>query len=127
MPLLTIVIGILLCLVGLGGYVLTEMRSWTALIPAILGGLFLVCGFLARALPQARKHFMHAALLVAIVGLLGSGRMLAKASGTSPDPSGPALVAQVRVGANAATAGLCLALLGLGIRSFVVARAKRAD
>lgn len=60
-----------LFLLGVGAYVATGMRSWTALIPAIAGGLLLVCGYVALN-PAYRKHAMHGAVLVAILGFAGA-------------------------------------------------------
>ena len=67
----TIVFGMLLTLLGLAGYFLTGASSSTALIPAIFGVLLLVLGFLARS-EAARKHAMHAAATVALVGCGGA-------------------------------------------------------
>lgn len=115
MPLAAIVIGVLLAAVGLGGWMLTEMRSWTALIPAILGGFLILLGVVSRWKPNLRKHLMHAAMGVALLGLLGSGRMLAAGAGSG---------FSVRMGANAATAALSAVFLALGLRSFIEARRK---
>ena len=67
----TIVFGMLLTLLGLAGYFLTGASSPTALIPAIFGVLLLVLGFLAH-FEAARKHAMHAAATVALVGCGGA-------------------------------------------------------
>lgn len=64
--------GVLLIVVGLVGYFVSGMASWTALIPAILGILFVVCGLLARAKDSLRKHMMHAAAGISLIGLLGT-------------------------------------------------------
>ena len=66
-----IVFGMLLTLLGLAGYFLTGASSPTALIPAIFGVLLLVLGFLARS-EATRKHAMHAAATVALVGCGGA-------------------------------------------------------
>lgn len=67
----TIIFGLLLTLLGFCGYFLTGTSSFTALIPAAFGVLLMVLGFLARA-ESARKHAMHAAAAVALVGFLGA-------------------------------------------------------
>ena len=67
----TIVFGLLLTLIGLCGYFLTGTSSFTALIPAAFGLLLLSLGFIARS-EGARKHAMHAAAAVALVGFIGA-------------------------------------------------------
>src|SRR5688572_22398344 len=67
----TILFGLALTVLGFAGYLLTGTSSFTALIPAAFGLLLLVLGFLARS-EAARKHAMHAAAAVALVGFLGA-------------------------------------------------------
>src|SRR5688572_2306182 len=67
----TITFGLLLTLLGLAGYFLTGTSSVTALIPAIFGLLLVVLGFLARS-EGVRRHAMHAAAAVALVGCIGA-------------------------------------------------------
>lgn len=122
MPASAIIIGVLLNIVGFTGWLLTEMKSWTALIPAILGLILVLLGVFSLMQPGLRKHLMHAAMLVALVGVLGSGKMLlrsAESAGAKPSP--------VRMGANASTAALGMIFLALGIRSFIQARRQRTN
>ena len=73
MPLLAIVIGSLLTLIAIAGYVIGAMgdyASWTALIPAFAGVPILVFGILARANPDLRKHMMHGAVVFGLLGAL---------------------------------------------------------
>lgn len=42
-------------------------RSWTALIPALFGVVLLVCGLISFK-PAARKHAMHAAAGISLLG-----------------------------------------------------------
>ena len=65
----TIVFGLLLTFLGLGGYL--AAGAPTALIPAFFGIIMMVLGFLARA-EHMRKHAMHAAAAVALIGLVGA-------------------------------------------------------
>lgn len=67
----TIMFGALLTLLGVTGYFLTGTSSVTALIPAFFGLILLVLGFLARS-ETVRKHAMHAAAAVALVGCAGA-------------------------------------------------------
>ena len=61
MPKITIGLGILLILLGLGGYFGTDAKSFTALIPAFVGVPLLLLGCLALK-DNLRKHAMHAAV-----------------------------------------------------------------
>ena len=65
-----IVFGLLLAILGVAGYVISPV-SVTALIPAFFGIILLVLGFLARA-EALRKHAMHAAAAVALIGFVGA-------------------------------------------------------
>jgi hypothetical protein len=71
MPLVTIVIGSFLTVAGVIAYAMTDAASLTALIPSVVGILMLMLGLLARA-DNLRRHAIHAALVVALLGALGS-------------------------------------------------------
>lgn len=117
MPSITIVFGILLTLLGLGGYFLTGTSSFTALIPALFGLLLLVLGFLARS-DSVRKHAMHAAVTVALVGFVGASYGLLRTPfGLRP---GIAIFSQI---AMALLTGIFVALC---VKSFIDARRARA-
>ena len=60
--------GIFLILLALVTYSATGFVHTTALIPAIFGVLFVVLGSLAER-ENLRKHMMHAAALIAILGI----------------------------------------------------------
>ena len=68
MPLLTRITGGLLIAIGLLGY----LCSWaiTALIPLFIGAPLLGCGLIGRE-GDLRRHFMHAAALLSLMGALG--------------------------------------------------------
>ena len=112
----TIVFGLLLTLLGLGGYFLTGTTSVTALIPAIFGLLLLILGFLARS-ESIRKHAMHAAAAVALVGCAGALFSLLRAP--------LATRAAIAVFSQAAMVVLTALFVGLCVRSFVAARRAR--
>ena len=94
-PSTSIAIGVALIIVGLAGYFLTGAVSLTALIPAAFGLVIALSGLLARD-ARKRKHAMHAAVVVALLGFLGSVRGLlqigAVFDGTAARPA--AIVAQ---------------------------------
>ena len=114
----TLYTGIALIVLGIGGYVLSGAASVTALIPAIIGALFVLLGLLGRK-ESARKHVMHAAILLAVLAVGGTFRgitgVLLWLGGTSPERPMAVVV-------QAITALLCIALVVGGIRSFLAAR-----
>lgn len=97
--------------VGLIGYFASDSRHWTALLPAILGALLVVLAFLAMRSETNNRHFMHAAMLVA---LLGIGGTLPRAMRIG-DGGSAAVVSLI-------TAIVLVAYLVFGIRSFRNAR-----
>lgn len=72
---LTRAYGYLLIVLAVFGYILSGMASFTALIPAIFGGLALYCAHLAEN-EQYRMHAMHGACGVGILGLIGNFKAL---------------------------------------------------
>lgn len=118
---LTTIIGALLVATGVLAYVLTATSSVTALIPAFVGGLLLICAAVASR-PKLHRHGIHAALVVALVGALGSSMNVIK-------------VGQLLTGAAERPAAiitslilfvLCVGYVIVGVRSFVAARRARA-
>lgn len=121
-PKLSINIGILLTLLGILSYILTDFVSVTALIPAFFGIVFAGLGFLGNSKESMRKHTMHAALLLAILGLGGSFSglvsLIGAISGTMPDRPAAAISQSIM-------AVLCIIFLIAGIKSFIAARKSR--
>ncbi|MGF1449752.1 MAG: hypothetical protein ACFB20_10090 [Opitutales bacterium] len=108
-------IGAALDIVGVAGYIATDMQSVTALIPTILGTLMIVCGFLGMK-PQFLKHAMHAAAVVALLGIFGTARSpLALFSGE----------VETRVYFQVATLILCGLFMLVAVQSFIAARKRR--
>ena len=120
MPSITIALGVALIIVGLAGYFLTGAVSLTALIPAGFGVVIALAGVVARD-DRMRKHAMHAAVLVALLGFLGSVRGVlqigALLDGTAARPA--AVVSQTIM------AVLTLGYIVVAVRSFIQARASR--
>ena len=114
-------VGLLLMVLGIGGYVMTGMASPTALIPAAFGMVISGLGYYGRH-ESTRKVAMHIAMGVAMVGMLGSITGLL---------SMPALLSGAEVARPAATisrslmAVILLVYLAAGIRSFRTARRGR--
>src|SRR5262249_3235266 len=72
MPPVAMVFGVLLILLGMGGYfgVEPEKQHWPALIPTFVGGPLLLLGILGQR-EHLRKHAMHAAAALGLLGFLG--------------------------------------------------------
>ena len=119
MPSTAIACGTLLVLIGILGYInglMTNHESVTALIPAFVGIVLLLLGIFARKSEGLRKHLMHAAVLVALLGFLASaGRLVTKLGELTYSA---ALVSQVSM------ALVCLLFVILAVKSFIDARKK---
>lgn len=117
MPSTAIVCGTLLVLIGILGYVnglMTNHESNTALIPAAVGIILLLLGVFARMREGLRRHLMHAAVIVALLGFLASaGRLVSKLGELSYNA---AVVSQVSM------ALVCLLFVILAVKSFMDAR-----
>ena len=121
MPLTAVVCGLLLIGVGILGYTLSDAENpVTALIPAGWGILLLIPALIALAKESARKHAMHAAATVGLIGfLLAGGRLamvLAKGGGST--------LGQISLGAMAV---ICLVFVILCVKSFIDARRSRTQ
>src|SRR5688572_2296110 len=98
------------------------MVSPTALIPAVFGVLFCILGAVARD-PGKRKHTMHAAALLGLLAVLGSGRALTK---IAPLMAGEPVERPSAVIAQAIMAVLGIIFVALCVKSFRDARRGRA-
>ena len=121
MPSITIALGVILVILGLAGYFLTGGVSLTALIPAAFGLVIAVCGVIARD-ERKREHAMHGAVVVALLGFLGTVRGLlqigAVFDGSAARPA--AVISQ------SIMAVLTLGYIVVAVRSFIQARRRRA-
>jgi hypothetical protein len=118
MPSTSIISGILLIIIGVIGYVYGMSNdgtaSLTALIPALFGLVLAGLGAAARAKENLRKHLMHAAVTVGLLGfLMTAGRLVMNLSRITLNA---ATVAQI------AMSLVCLIFVILCIKSFVDAR-----
>jgi hypothetical protein len=118
----TVAFGVILLVLGIAGYFGTGMVSITALIPAVFGVLLLVLGVIARD-PGKRKHAMHFAAMVGLIGFAGSVGGLIKFFSLL---SGQPVERQSAVIAQAVMAILMIVFVGLCVRSFIEARRSRA-
>jgi hypothetical protein len=109
--------GIILIVLGLASYTLTGRTSVTALIPAIFGAVLLVLALIARN-ESARKHVMHAAVAIGLIGALASlGRAIPAV--INGDAGRPAVIVQLIM------AVLLLIYVAFGVQSFIAARRAR--
>jgi hypothetical protein len=117
MPGTTRLFGLLLIVLGVASYVTTGMTSITAMIPAFFGAALVICALVARN-ESARKHAMHAAVALGLIGALaalGRGVPAAMSGGASR----PAVISQLAMGV------LMLVYVALGVQSFIAARKAR--
>ena len=117
----TIWFGIILILLGLVGYFGSGGVSVTALIPAGFGVVLTALGFAARS-DSSRRHAMHAAAALGLLGFLGTVPGLLQlptllAGGNVARP--PAVISQ------SIMALLMVLFVGLCVKSFIDARKAR--
>lgn len=119
----TIGFGVVLILLGVGGYVGTGMQSATALIPSIIGVILAALGAWALN-PPSRKLAMHIAVVIGVLAIFGTFRGLISAfrwmGGT--EPARPAAVA-----VQAITAVLMIIFVIMCVQSFIAARKNRGS
>jgi hypothetical protein len=117
MPNTAIWAGRLLVLIGIIGYaygLYGGNASPTAFIPAAFGIVLMLLGHLAVRSEGGRKHLMHAALVVALIGfIVPAARLISKLS---------ELTLNAAVLSQLAMAAVCLVFVLLGVRSFAAAR-----
>lgn len=120
----SIVLGIVLILLGLGGYFGTDRESVTALIPAFFGVPFFLLGLFGLR-EERLKLTMHIAVVLALLGLVGSARGL---PGAWTLISGGEVERPMAVWVQTAMALLCAVFMVLAVKSFIdVRRARAAD
>jgi hypothetical protein len=117
MPTTAIGCGLSLILVGIAGYVYGIWggnASVTALIPAFFGLVIALLGAVAKSNENLRKHLMHAAVLVGLLGfIIPAFRLLSKLGD---------LTLSAAVVSQLAMALICLIFVILCVQSFVNAR-----
>ncbi len=119
---ITIGFGIGLIALGLAGYFGTHQVSITALIPAFVGLPLLVLGWFALQ-DKWRKHAMHAAAIVGLLGFIGACyplvRLLWSLLSSIERPAAAIMQALMAI--------ICAAFVALCVKSFIEARRSRAD
>lgn len=121
MPLITIVCGVILIMIGFVGYIYGMSNgnaSLTALIPALFGLILAALGAAAQTMEDMRKHLMHAAVTVGLLGfLMTAGRFVMRLN---------QLTLNAATAAQIAMSLVCLIFVILCIKSFVDARRNKA-
>jgi hypothetical protein len=122
MPSTSIISGVLLIAIGIIGYVFSIVdgnTSLTALIPAAFGLLLLIFGFIAKSNENLRKHLMHAAVLIGLLGfIIPTVRLISQMNN---------IKVSLAVISQAAMAVICLFFVILSVQSFVNARRNRTS
>ncbi|MEO0437527.1 MAG: hypothetical protein AAF098_11535 [Pseudomonadota bacterium] len=114
MPQITLVFGFGLIALGMLSYFGTGQSSLTAMIPAFFGAGLIVFGLVALK-DSLRKHAMHGAATVALVGVIGS-LMRGVPGLLGDDPFRTATLVQLVMGVA------LIVFMVLCVRSFIAAR-----
>ena len=122
MPNTAIWSGRILVLIGILGYVwgfIDPPLSYTSLIPAGFGVVLMLLGHLSLMQESMRKHLMHVAVIIGLLGFLAAlGGVFRKGM---PSAISAGVVSQV------AMAIVCLVFVVLCVRSFIAARGERVE
>jgi hypothetical protein len=124
MPSTSVWFGRILILLGIIGYgygLATGGASLTALIPAGFGIILMVLGHAAQIKESLRKHLMHGAVIIGLIGFLATAMSFLKLpalfAGTAERPA--AVISQVTM------ALICLIFVILCVKSFIDVRRQK--
>jgi hypothetical protein len=127
MTTMTMLFGLLMVLYGVINYLTADAAnpSITALIPSFIGAPITLLGLVAALKDNLRKHAMHLAVVIAMIGALGGLGMgvldLIKLGQDKP-VNERAMTAKLAMGIA------CAVFIGVCVRSFIEARmAQRAS
>jgi len=76
MPEISIAAGLILSLWGIAAYILSDMASFTSMIPMAFGAPISIMGVLSNQIPEKRKMFMHISAMFGLLCALGGGAMM---------------------------------------------------
>jgi hypothetical protein len=119
--LITIIYAVLLILLGLISYIVTSMQSLAALIPSAFGIVFLILGLIAMN-EIYRKHIMHTASILGLIGFLLTANSLFDVAGYF---TGSKLTIPAATIAKSIMSLLSLAFIIICSKSFIDARLKK--
>jgi len=100
----------------------TGEKSKTALIPAFIGGALLLCAIIVIAKESLRKHVMHLAAMIGLLGAIG-GLMPAYRQVFVKHKDFDIMAPAVKNGLIMSL--ICLIFVGLCVKSFIDARKAR--
>jgi hypothetical protein len=118
---IAVLFGAFLIFIGVYGFVATGSAHPTALIPAALGLLLVVLGALSFR-DRLRKHCMHAAALLGVIGFAGTVMSLGKLPAYFRNE---VFDRRDAVPYQALTCILCLLFVALCVNSFIQARIRQ--
>ena len=118
---ITILFGVLLIALGLGAFFTAETMSPTALIPAYFGLPLVGLGAMAMK-DHLRKHAMHGAAMIGLIGCVVPAYLAITKLLSSGEIERPRAVAVQLI-----MAVICAIFVALCVRSFIMARRARAQ
>ena len=105
-------------------------KSWTAFIPGIIGLILILLAIAADKAPNAKKHIMHVAVLIALLGFLSIAKMVfgafAEMSWWRGEPYLIYDASSLKPTSMLLSAGLLLIYVILCVVSFITARKEMA-
>jgi len=105
-------------------------KSWTAFIPSIIGLILILCAVAADKAPNAKKHIMHVAVLIGLLGFLSVAGKAATAFSEMGwwrnEPYNIVGASSLKPTTMLLTAGLLLIYVILCVVSFITARKEMA-
>jgi len=105
-------------------------KSWTAFIPGIIGLILILLAIAADKAPNAKKHIMHVAVLIALLGFLSIAKMVfgafAEMSWWRSEPYLIYEASSLKPTTMLLSAGLLLIYVILCVVSFITARKEMA-
>ena len=105
-------------------------KSWTAFIPGIIGLILILLAIAADKAPNAKKHIMHVAVLIALLGFLSIAKMVfgafAEMSWWRGEPYLIYQASSLKPTSMLLSAGLLLIYVILCVVSFITARKEMA-
>lgn len=122
LPIVTIILALNLIVISGASYFMASQFSPTLFIPAVFGLIICAASLVAIRKPDLRKHSMHVAMGIALLGFLAAAVRLPKSwakFNAAPDVSPMAFYSQLSM------ASLCLLIVVLGVYSFIKARLNR--
>ena len=121
MPTFALVCGLLLVALGCVAMIAGPPPDVTSLVPGGIGAAFVILGLLARK-PELRKHVMHAAAVLAVIGVLVA---FPAAAGVFRAAAASPAAERVFVYTQTLMACVCVVFLVAAVRSFIAARRAR--